>query len=316
MTGRPAPADGAPVPVLEIGGTHVTAALVDPARGSVLGGSVRHAALGPADPADRLLTALTECARGLDAPRAARWGVAVPGPFDYARGIARFSGVGKFDSLNGIDLGQVLAAALGGTAGDFRFLNDAHAFALGEWAAGAARGHDRTVGLTLGTGVGSAFLASGRLVDTGPEVPPGGYLHLLSVGGHPLEDTVSRRAILRRYAAERGGPQPGVDVRDVAERARAGEGAASRTMRQTFQALGAATAPWLAAFRAGALVVGGSIAGAWDLVEPALRDGMARAVPGTGIVPRRAAHPAEAPLLGAALHARQPCASRVGPRNG
>jgi glucokinase len=41
------------------------------------------------------------------------------------------------------------------------FVNDAHAFLLGEAAVGAAAGHHRTVGITLGTRVGSAFLHEG-----------------------------------------------------------------------------------------------------------------------------------------------------------
>lgn len=36
-----------------------------------------------------------------------------------------------------------------------------------EWTAGAAQGHHRAVGVTLGTGVGSAFLADGRLCREG-----------------------------------------------------------------------------------------------------------------------------------------------------
>ena len=53
-----------------------------------------------------------------------------------------------------------------------RFLNDAEAFLLGESVAGAARGHAPRVGITLGTGLGSAFLADGEIVRSGPDVPP------------------------------------------------------------------------------------------------------------------------------------------------
>ena len=41
------------------------------------------------------------------------------------------------------------------------FVNDAEAFGLGEWRAGAARGRRRAVAITLGTGVGSVFVADG-----------------------------------------------------------------------------------------------------------------------------------------------------------
>jgi glucokinase len=105
------------------------------------------------------------------------------------------------------------------------FLNDADAFLVGEWAAGAGRGHTRVAGITLGTGIGSAFLADGRIVSTGHDVPPRGEVHLVSIDGRPLEDTVSRRAIVAEYARLAGGDRarPALDVVDIAARARGGE---------------------------------------------------------------------------------------------
>jgi glucokinase len=60
------------------------------------------------------------------------------------------------------------------TPADVRFLNDAYGFGLGELRAGAASGHERAVVTTLGTGVGSAFLAAGSLIDDDPSAYPRG----------------------------------------------------------------------------------------------------------------------------------------------
>jgi glucokinase len=289
-------------PVLEIGGTHVTAALVDPAAGRVLE-STREPLAADA-PADGLLSAILGCAGRLGPLPGASWGVAVPGPFDYERGIALFTGVGKFDSLFGTDLAAALRDGLAARPGRVVFLNDAHAFALGEWAAGAAGGHARAVGITLGTGVGSAFLADGALVDRGPDVPPRGHVHLLTVAGGPLEDSVSKRAILRRYARAAGGPQdPRLDVADIAALARRGDRAAHGALDDALLALGGALAPWLTAFGATVLVVGGSIAASWDLIAGPLRTGIHRAAPGSRTAVTRARRPTDAALLGTAWHA-------------
>ncbi len=78
----------------------------------------------------------------------------MPGPFDYPTGVGRFAGVGKFESLAGVDVGAGLRERLTGRAERLCFLNDADAFAIGEYRAGAARGHQRVVCLTLGTGWG------------------------------------------------------------------------------------------------------------------------------------------------------------------
>jgi predicted NBD/HSP70 family sugar kinase len=297
-------ADG-PVPVLEIGGTHVTAALADTSAGTVVPGTRHRQPLQADAGAAEILDAILACARRLNPPAHSPWGVAVPGPFDYAAGIALFEGVAKFESLYGLDMRKILMEALPAGPAHVHFLNDAYAFALGEWTAGAAQGHDRAVGITLGSGVGSAFLLHGCLIDDGPTVPPHGWVHLLTIAGQPLENTVSRRAIMARYADAAGAPAPGIDVRNIARRARDGDPAACRTFGRAFTALGRALGPWLAAFQATVLVVGGSISGSWDLIREPIRQGMDHTTPDA--LPRLhlscAMHPADAPLLGAAWYA-------------
>ncbi|MFC7303515.1 ROK family protein [Streptomyces monticola] len=282
----------AATPVLEVGGTHVTAALVA-ADGSGVHRRVR-LPLDPHGSATRIIGTLVGCARLIPAPARAVWGVAVPGPFDYERGVGRFAGVGKFDALNGVDLRAALLGRLPQRPRDAVFLNDADAFLYGEWRAGAARGHGRCAGLTLGTGVGSAFLADGRIRDEGPGVPPEGRADLLRIDGRPLEESVSRRAIRDRYG------DPDADVHDIAARARAGDARARRVLDEAFTGLGAVLAPFLAEFGASVLVVGGAMAHSWDLVRPALGSGL-----GTVRVElRRSALGADAALVGAAGRAR------------
>jgi glucokinase len=276
------------VPVLDVGGTHATAALVD-----LRDATVRAEHRCPLDPdatADDLVAAMVACARSLRAPAGAAWGVAMPGPFDYERGIALFRNVGKFEALHGFDLGRALGAALGGPV---RFLNDADAFGIGEWIGGAAHRHRRALALTLGTGVGSSFLDDGRPVHNGPDVPPGGHAYRLTINGRPLEDAVSRRAILARYPA-----LAGIDVEGVADCARSGDPTAMRALTGPFAALGTALAPWVERFGATVVVVGGGISRSWDLIGPPLAEGL-----GGRVEVRPAHHPDRATLLGAALHA-------------
>jgi glucokinase len=241
---------------------------------------------------DELVATLVRAARAV-AGRG-RLAVAVPGPFDYAAGVSLITH--KLESLCGVDLRSELCAALDlpePTA--VRFLNDADAFVLGEWWAGAARGHDRTVGVTLGTGLGSAFADRGRLVHDGPRVPPGGELYRLRFRGAPVEETISRSALLGRYG------DVAVDVDELAVRARAGEPRARLVFEELGVALAELLAPWLARFEATCLVVGGSIARSWDVFGTRVRAGL------ESVECLRAVDAAEyledAPLLGAALFA-------------
>ena len=82
----------------------------------------------------------------------------------------------KLPFLYGVDLRQALAPRIGCDPVQVRFLNDADAYLLGEVGAGAAKGFGRAVGLTLGTGIGSAFAVDGRLVTPGPGVPKDGEI--------------------------------------------------------------------------------------------------------------------------------------------
>lgn len=285
-----------PLPVLDIGGTHVSAALVDPATWSV--GPVTRLALDADAAADVLLDRFARAAAAIEAPRGATWGIAMPDPFDYDRGIGQFEGVGKFAALRGVDVADGLRRRLGGRP---VFVNDADAFLLGEWVAGAAVGVDRCAGITLGTGIGSAWLVGGYVVD--PGLPPGGRLHRLDIGGAPLEDVVSRRAIRRAFV--RAGGDRDADVREIADLARHDDPRAGRVLAAAMSALGQVVGRCTSAFRADLLVVGGSMARSWDVLAPAFRAGaLGRGLPELRVVTDSDA----APLIGAALHGQRSAA--------
>jgi glucokinase len=256
-------------PAIEIGGSHVSATLVDPS--GTLGPIYRAAIDGNADAAT-LLGAITTVASRIGAAPGASWGVAIPGPFDYEDGIGRYEGVGKFEKLNGVDVGAALRAGVDPPPAAVHFVGDAVAFAVGEWTGGAARGRERITALTLGTGVGSAFLLGGRPVTTGPSVPPEGRADLLAENGTPLEDLVSTRAVLAAYRREDGPTVSG--VADIARLAASGNTLAARVFAGAYLTLGEMLRPYIRAFRPEILVVGGGISAAWPLIEPPLRNGL------------------------------------------
>lgn len=84
-------------------------------------------------------------------------GIAMPGPFDYPNGISWIKDQGKMKSLLGLSVKDLLAKSLNINPENIAFTNDAEAFLLGESIAGAGRGFTNAIGLTLGTGLGSAI---------------------------------------------------------------------------------------------------------------------------------------------------------------
>ncbi len=148
---------------VDIGGTAIKYAVVDPVRGVVVGPLRRILTPSPATPdavVSALRAALAELSTGPGAvdPRSPV-GVGVPGIID--RGITR-SAVHLDDSWLGRHAGHLLGEGLGR---DVAVLNDADAAGLAEARFGAARGVGGTVlMITLGTGIGSALFHDGQLL--------------------------------------------------------------------------------------------------------------------------------------------------------
>jgi len=310
---------------MDVGGSHVTAAVVDPpaltdlraaAAGLEAGGTraERAAEIDPHAPRDVLLDQLAAPARAVVEALAAAavgreagtpatcplrgWAVAMPGPFDYASGTGTFAGVDKFASLAGVDLRGAFADRLGVARDHVRFCNDAVAYGIGEWAVGAGSRSRRMVCLTLGTGVGSSFLDAGVEIDSGPLVPAHGEVHRLTISGRPLEATMSSPA-LRSAFRDRSGQE--LPVEEICARARAGDPLAVEVLHAALGALGVAVGPWIERFDADTVVVGGSIARSWDVVGPGFRDGLAAVgVSAPVVVPADLG--SRAPLVGAAVH--------------
>lgn len=207
-------------------------------------------------------------------------GMAVPGPFDEERGAFMIRGLGKFERLYDLPLLPGLRARLPFLDGlSVHFLNDATAFALGELRHGAGKGFGRVLVLTLGTGCGSAFAVDGRLLDQGEGVPPHGYVYDLPYGDQTVDEVVSTRGLLSLWrAVDPAGGAEATSVRELAERARAGDPAAAEAFRGFGARMVEALAGPIEAFRPEAVVLGGRIALAFDLFAPAAR----QALPGLG----------------------------------
>ena len=188
---------------VDIGGSHVCSAVVDLATGQLCGEPHTDkvdAAAGARTIAGAWAANIrrTAAASGIGCIRCA--GFAFPGPFDYERGISLIRGVRKFERIYGLDVAATLYPLLRecGTE-EFRYVNDAAAFALGECLGGVADDAERVVALTLGTGVGSGFVAGRRLVTSGDEVPANGWVYCLPFEGGIVDEAFSTRWVCGRY---------------------------------------------------------------------------------------------------------------------
>jgi glucokinase len=226
--------------------------------------------------------------------------LAMPGPFDYAKGISWMKH--KLPYLYGVNVSEALAARFGWKASGptsppsspVRFLNDAAAYLLGEVGAGAARGVQRVVCFTLGTGVGSGFAVDGKVVTEGVGVPPGGEIWNVPYEGGIVEDQISTRALQKAYKERKGQER---EVASIAHYATGGEQLSIEVFQEFGKNLGVALKKLLKDFAPDVVVLGGGIARSAYLFLEATR----KELEGTNIEVRITELGDNAPLAGAGV---------------
>jgi glucokinase len=295
--GAVSPAQPEYVLSFDVGGSHVTAGLCRLNDLEVLRmASAPLAGMATFDSFVDLLYKLTGqvSAQGEEPSGAS---LAVPFPFDCEAGVSLMKH--KLTPLYGKNLRAALATRFGWTPSRLRFLNDASAYLLGELAAGSAKGAARAAGLTLGTGIGSAFAVSGHSVTSGDGVPPEGEIWNLPYAGASerttggtVEDLLSTRAIQAAYQSRTGRDQ---EVADLA--AAAPQDADARAVFEEFGThLGQVLRDVIAPFHPDRVVLGGGIARAAALFLPAAE----KQIAGLGFHAVISALFDRAPLVGAA----------------
>ncbi len=201
-------------------------------------------------------------------------GIGMCGPLDYENGICLIEGVDKYENLYGVNLKREFRSRLQ-LPEDFpiEFEVDAWSFARGEAWLGAARNSRRLVAITLGTGLGSAFLAEGKICTEGPGVPPPyGWIGQLPYQGGIVDDVISRRGILNLYHSLSKTPfDKNIDVKDIADLANQNCAPAVQTFHAFGRLLGKTLKPSLEKFGADCLVCGGRICLSFDLFAPELK---------------------------------------------
>lgn len=240
--------------VYDVGGSHISAAVFDRKSCGLHG---LESASYPAEQTTNtflnvLYSLATLAAQGQTGILGAS--LAMPGPFDYEAGVSWMRH--KLQYLYGFDLRAALSAHFGWPASHVRFLNDAAAYLMGEVSAGAARGVNRVVGITLGTGVGSAFAADGHVVREGPGVPAGGEIWNFPYRGGIVEDQISTRAIQQIYRKHTGQER---EVAAIAASA-TNDPVAAETFAEFGRNLGVALRDVLSTFAPRVVVLGGGIA--------------------------------------------------------
>lgn len=281
---------------VDLGGTNVRAALID--RDGKIRGQARRPSL-QSHPATTTLGQIAEaCEEAIregaaDPSTVLGIGIGLPGIMDTVSGVCFWSP--NFTHWKDVPIGATIGERLGLPT---FILNDAKCAALGEYLYGAGQGAHHMVMITLGTGIGGAFVVDGKLL-LGPNGSVG------EVGHHTVrpngrrcgcgnfgcwETTCARDAIIecadRKLQAGRESrlrqlaPRGELTPSHITQAAVEGDPVAREVLDEIGFWVGVGTANLINMLNPERFVIGGGIAQAGDLLlEPVRRTVDSRAVP-------------------------------------
>ena len=144
---------------IDLGGTNVAAAVVDK-DGSILGkASLPTPRTGAEAVADQMAAAAAAAVEkaGISMEQVESVGIGSPGTIEPQHGLIKFWSNLDFEDVPLVALMEERLSK------PIYLENDANAAALGEYAAGAGKGSQSMVAITLGTGVGGGAILNGKL---------------------------------------------------------------------------------------------------------------------------------------------------------
>jgi glucokinase len=166
--------------------------------------------------------------------------------------------------------------------------NDANLAALGEYWLGAGQGAENLFMVTLGSGIGGAILAGGKILKMHPSAGEFGHMIIERSGATCtcgrsgcLETYISKHGFERMFREKLPGhPQSSlqnskagsVSPQLIALHASRGDRLANLIYREAGEALGIAVSNVINLTGVSCIIVGGGIANAWDLLqEPVMK---------------------------------------------
>ncbi|HEY1563808.1 MAG TPA: ROK family protein [Gaiellaceae bacterium] len=239
---------------VDLGGTKILAGVVA-GDGNVVR---RHERATPQDSQEHVLAELEAAVAELLDDSVVAVGFGVPSPIDQARGVVvRCPNL----PLENAPLRDRMHERFGVPIG---LDNDANAAAIGEWRAGAARGKDDVVMLTLGTGVGGGVISGGKPFrgwnGTGAEL---GHIVIVH-DGRRCQGACTGRGHLEAYAsgtaataAARETFGPSADAHRLVRLANEGDAKAKGLLEEVARYLGSGVGSFVNVFGPQLVVLGG-----------------------------------------------------------
>ncbi len=271
---------------VDLGGTNIAVGVVDE-NYNIVGRAKRktNAKRGAESVCDDIAAAIREAAEesGLSLDDIASFGIGTPGSVDTKNGIIKSAGNLQFFDVN---LKEMLKERLGKY---FTVENDGNAAAYGEYIAGAGKGTENFIAITLGTGVGGGIVIGGKIY-TGSNFAGAELGHMIinmngeycTCGKHGcLEAYASATALIRQTIAKMNKYPDSVmwelcgkDINNVNGKTafdanRMGDKAGKETIDEYISYLATGVSNIISVFQPDVLCIGGGISGEGEaLINP------------------------------------------------
>lgn len=248
---------------IDIGGSHITVGAIDNITFDCLSDELIRERVDSHAAASEILDGWCNAIKALwhsQNVEAAPLAFAMPGPFDYKNGICLIKGFDKYEALYELNIREILSERLQVAPSDILFRNDAEAFIAGEAKQGAAKGLKHVIGLTLGTGLGSAIFHDGEARDAELSFS-------IHKEGVSIEEFISTRGLLRNYFKLTGMKAANVQEMIAANQT---DTAVVQAFKLFSEDLIFLLEQFIAAEQPEMVVMGGNITEAWDWFMPSV----------------------------------------------
>lgn len=284
----------------DIGGSHISIAAIDKASMQIIGNTFRSKINTEIDALNfihTLVSLIKQCSTSLQEKKISAICLAFPGAFDYENGIGLYDGSNKkFEKLYGLNIRETLATELQTNIPIF-FCNDALSFSLGEYE----QLHNASINMmaiTLGSGLGSSFINNYQLLSlTDSSIPNNGELYNWPYKAGVAEDYFSSKALVSLYFEHTGIQVEGVKA--MKEHADNQDPKAIKLFADFGKDLGIFLLHWSNQCGIKAIVIGGSIIGAWDYFYPSMKSIFSNVQNDCSIIPSK--NPEQSSMLGSVV---------------
>ena len=250
---------------IDIGGTHITAAIIDIVNMKVIDFSLHKESFDSNLPVKEVMSiwekAIRTSVENSKVEAIKGLAICMPGPFDYTNGLCWIKDQSKYEHFYGLNVRYLFQGSLN-LSNEFPILfeNDAVCFGKGEVFKDATNLSKKVIAVTLGTGLGVCFIDKGVSIVSGELVPADGEIYNLPFKEGMAEDYVSARGLLSAYKNLTGkNLNNGLELFNLAV---ADDEVAIKVFEKMGEDLAAVVIPWLEKFEADSFIIGGKIANA------------------------------------------------------